>query len=70
MTKAKMLETMITEYIDCMTTYHFFKETMNDNKTAGKYFTEANQTEYLIRKLFGDGIDVYGAYLDYLDNPC
>jgi hypothetical protein len=68
MTKKQMLDTMINEYIDDMNTYHFFKETMSDSKTAAKYFTEANQTEYLIHKLFGNDIDVYGAYLDWLDN--
>lgn len=68
MTKKQMLETMIAEYIDSMTTCTFFRDTMNDPKTASKYLTEAYQTEYLIKKLFGDDIDVYGAYLDYLDN--
>lgn len=70
MTKKQMLETMVDEYIQCMNTYKFFKDTMNDGKTAAKYYTEANQTEYLIHKLFGNDIDVYGAYLDYLDNDC
>lgn len=67
MTKAKMLETMITEYIDSMTTYKFFNDTMNDSSTAAKYFTEAIQTEYLIHKLFGSEVDVFGAYLDWVD---
>lgn len=70
MTKKQMLDTMLNEYFDCMGTYHFFKETMGDTKTAAKYFTEANQTEYLIKRLFGDDIDVFGAYLDYLDENC
>lgn len=43
---------------------------MNNQDAAKRYYIEANQTEYLIKKLFGDDIDVFGAYLDYLDNNC
>lgn len=70
MTKKQMQETMLQEYFDCMDVYYFFRNTMNDSKTAAKYFTEANQTEYLIKRLFGEDTDVYGAYLDYRDKNC
>ena len=52
-----------------MDTYKFFKDTMNDPKTATKYWIEANQTEYLIRLLFDENYSAYDSYLTSLDEP-
>lgn len=63
MTKAKMLETLINEYISNMTVCDFFKKQGN-LESADCWWRDAYQTEHIIHMLFGDDIDVYTVYLN------
>lgn len=75
MTKKKMQETLIDEYIKTMDMWYFFYHTMfedaqsNDaalahRRTANRYHIEAETIERMYKKLFGNDVNLYDKYLE------